>query len=103
MFFKPKFDIRVEQVKQDLLDKDVYLLDVRTVEEYQEGHLHGAHLIPVDQLENRIQEIPKDKPIYVYCRSGQRAKSAKSKLLAHGYCDVYNFGGIMQWPYEVEK
>jgi hydroxyacylglutathione hydrolase len=52
------------------------LLDVRTAEEYAEGHIRGAKLIPVQELEQRISEVPKDRQVYVYCRSGGRSSRA---------------------------
>ena len=103
MFFKPHFDLDTKQVIADLETKDIYVLDVRTRQEYQEGHIKNAHLIPVDELENRLHELPSERPIYIYCRSGQRANTAKRKLIEKGFREVYNFGGVVQWPYELVK
>lgn len=77
------------------------LLDVRTPEEYAEGHIEGALLIPHTELEARAgAELPnKELPIFVYCRSGNRSKTASLELLAMGYTEVYDFGGISGWPY----
>jgi len=76
----------------------VFLLDVRTPEEYQKAHLEGAVLIPVSQLENRLNEIPKKKRILVYCAVGSRSGAAARILAGKGYSEVYNIAdGIMGW------
>ncbi len=70
-----------------------------------EGHIPGAILIPYTEIENKaIELIPdKDKLILVYCRSGRRSKIAAESLAKLGYTNVKEFGGIIDWPYEVEK
>ena len=74
------------------------LLDVRTPEEYAEGHIKGAVLIPVQQLQQRISEVPKDKQVYVYCRSGVRSVRASKMLVKAGYTRIENVqGGFMAW------
>jgi rhodanese-related sulfurtransferase len=83
-----------------LLDKDknVFLLDVRTSQEYRQGRLSGAVLIPVGEIERRVQEVPKNKTIVVYCAAGSRSKSAADFLVQHGYRNVYNMtDGIVGW------
>jgi rhodanese-related sulfurtransferase len=78
--------------------KDYILLDVRTQEEYDSGHLKDAMLIPVDDLEERINEVPEGKPIIVYCKSGMRSARAADILLNNGFSPVYNMqGGIEKW------
>ena len=81
------------------------LLDVRTPEEFADGHIPGAINIPNESIgENDIAELPdKEQRIYVYCRSGNRSKVAAEALVDLGYTQVYEFGGIKDWPYEVEK
>lgn len=71
------------------------ILDVRSAEEFNAGHIHGALNIPHDQLENRLREIkkPKNHPIVVYCRSGRRAGIAEEILRRHGFSTVTNGGG----------
>lgn len=102
MFFQKKFDKTMDQVKEDLMhQKDVLLLDVRTKEEFCEGHLKGAVNIPLDDL-NEIK-INKDQTLYVMCRSGQRSASAIRRLSAMGYHKLYNIGGIIHWNGEVIK
>ena len=80
------------------------ILDVRTQEEYDQGHIPGAILIPNTEIEARAeQELPdKDQLILVYCRSGRRSKLAADILVSLGYTDIREFGGIIDWPYEVE-
>jgi len=75
------------------------LLDVRQPEEYAEGHLPGARLIPVGELHDRAAELPgKDRPTIVYCRSGMRAGRGTAFLLQEGFRDVRNMaGGILAW------
>ena len=81
------------------------VLDTREQDEFDEGHIPGAILIPYTEIENMaIKQIPdKDKLILVYCRSGRRSKIAAESLAKLGYTNVKEFGGIIDWPYEVEK
>lgn len=77
---------------------DVYLLDVRTPLEYRQAHLANAQLIPIDQVERRLAEIPKDRPILVYCAVGSRSAQVFSFLARRGFPEVYNLdGGIVAW------
>lgn len=99
-------NIKPAQAKKRLDgEKGIVLLDVRTQEEYNEGHLKGAVLIPVDILEAEVgKKLPdKDAVIFVYCRSGHRSAVASGILVDLGYKNVYNLGGIRDWPYEIEK
>ena len=81
------------------------ILDVREQGEFEEGHIPGAILIPYTAIENKAEEMlpDKDKLILVYCRSGRRSKIAAEALSKLGYTNVKEFGGIIDWPYEVEK
>ena len=81
------------------------ILDTREQDEFDEGHIPGAILIPYTEIENKaIELIPdKDKLILVYCRSGRRSKIAAESLAKLGYTNVKEFGGIIDWPYEIEK
>ena len=72
------------------------LLDVRTPEEFSERHLEGAVNIPVDQVEARMSEIPRDRPVVVYCRSGARSMSA-ARILRRGGYDAEDLGSINEW------
>lgn len=83
-----------------LLDgnKKVYLLDVRTPQEYSQGKLAGSVLIPIGEFERRIGEVPKNRPIIVYCAVGSRSRSVAGFLSQQGYKDVYNMtDGIVGW------
>lgn len=96
--------ISVEQVREDLqAGKDFVLLDVRTKEEFREGHIKGAINIPVQILAYHIEdEVPeKDQTIVLYCRSGIRTITAADILKDLGYTTVYDMGGIISWPYDV--
>lgn len=74
-----------------------YLLDVRTPEEFAEGHIHGAINIPVQALASRIDEVPVDVPVVVYCRSGRRAQAAASLLRARGQVVTELDGSMLAW------
>jgi len=90
-------NILPDRVKEKLSDKDCFILDARTPEEYEFGHIEGAVNIPVDSLRNRISEIPKDKKIIVYCGVGFRSYHACLILKAKGF-DCYNMsGGYTSW------
>ena len=86
-------------------EEDFFILDVRTREEYDEGHIPGAVLIPNTEIETRAEEELPDKGqlILVYCRSGRRSNLAAQILADLGYTNVKEFGGILDWPYEVTK
>jgi rhodanese-related sulfurtransferase len=85
---------------RDLLTKNstVFLLDVRTPDEYRQARLRGAVLIPINELEKRIAEIPKNKPVLVYCAVGSRSNLVAGFLNGKGYREVYNMtDGIVGW------
>ncbi len=86
-------------------NKSIQLIDVRTVAEYQEGHIAGAKNFPLDQVVSKVSAAYPDKttPIIVYCRSGRRSEEAAKELRKAGYTTVYDMGGIMAWPYEIVK
>lgn len=94
-----------QEEAQRILDEgtDYILLDVRTEEEYDEGHIPGAINIANEDIgTDEIPELPdKDQRILVYCRSGRRSKEASEKLATLGYTQVLEFGGILTWPGEV--
>lgn len=79
------------------------VLDVRTEEEFNLGHIKGAINIPNENIgHEEIEELPnKEQPILVYCRSGHRSLQASSKLAVLGYKNIYEFGGIITWEYEI--
>ena len=92
-------NVSVDDVSAMLKDKNKYfLLDVRTQEEYDDGFIENSILIPVAELESRLSEIPSDKPIIVYCRSGSRSLQAAQILIKNNFNPVYNMlGGITEW------
>jgi phage shock protein E len=73
------------------------LLDVRTVQEFNEGHVPGAVNIPIQKLKERMNELPKDKPVVVYCRTGNRSATAKRLLDAAGFVRVIDLGEMPDW------
>ncbi len=81
------------------------VLDTREQDEFDEGHIPGAILIPYTEIENKAEAMlpEKDKLILVYCRSGRRSKIASQSLSELGYTNVKEFGGIIDWPYEITK
>ena len=92
-------DKAVEMMKSE---SGYIILDVRTVEEFNERHIPGAICVPNESIGTEpIEELPqKDQLILVYCRSGRRSKEAAEKLAAMGYSNIYEFGGILDWTGE---
>ena len=98
--------ITAEQAKTIMdTEKDYIIIDARTEEEFAEGHIENAILIPEYEIKDRAEkELPdKEQLILVYCRSGRRSKIASEELVKLGYTNVKEFGGIIDWPYEVVK
>ena len=98
-------NITAEEAKQIMdTEEDYIILDVRTQEEYDQGHIPGAILIPDTEIKHKAEEVmmDKDQLILVYCRSGRRSKLAAEALAELGYTNIKEFGGIIDWPYEVE-
>lgn len=99
-------NISVQQAKEIIERGEVFILDVRTQEEYDAGHIQNSTLIPLQEIEKRLDEIPRDRKILVYCRTGHRSTQA-SEILANNGFEVYNMkGGIVEWTdagYEVVK
>ena len=86
-------------------ESEYIIIDARTQEEYDEGHIPGAIMIPEYEIADRAEkELPdKDQLILVYCRSGRRSKIAAEELVKLGYTNVKEFGGIIDWKYEIVK
>jgi NADPH-dependent 2,4-dienoyl-CoA reductase/sulfur reductase-like enzyme/rhodanese-related sulfurtransferase len=84
--------VRVTQVRE-LVESGAFIVDVREKHEYEQGHLVNAVNIPLSELRERMDEIPKDKPVYVHCLTGQRSYNAVLALQGHGYTNVYNISG----------
>ena len=102
----PKVEIEsisVDDVKEivDNYSKydNVTIIDVRSVAEYESGHIKSAINLPLDIIENI--DIPRDNKVIVYCQSGRRSNQAAIKLLGLGYENIYDMGGIINWPYDV--
>ena len=88
------------EAKEKIINDGAILLDVRTKEEYNEKHIDGASLLPLDIIDiDNISQIvsEKDTPIIVYCRSGNRSQQAREKLIALGYSKVYDLGAMSNW------
>ena len=99
---KSTADLTAEEAKARMEENpDAILLDVRTQEEFDEGHIPGAVCLPNEFI---TAEMPfpfeKDAEILLYCRSGRRSAEAASKLRGMGFTHVFDFGGILDWPYE---
>ena len=93
--------IDAEQAKRMVQEDKILILDVRTPMENIQARIKNSILIPLDQLEARVNEIPRDKPILVYCRSGHRSLMATHILEKHGIKGVYNLsGGIVECPFD---
>lgn len=98
--------ISQEEAKEMMDGGDAVVLDVREQSEYDEGHIPGAVLLPVGSIDEDTAAavIPeKSTTVLVYCRSGNRSKTAAAALAELGYTDVCEFGGINTWPYEIEQ
>lgn len=89
----------------EMMLEDVIILDVRTQAEYDEGHIPNALLLPNSEINSRAEKVlpNKEQAILVYCRSGRRSEQAVKALVKLGYMNVYDFGGIIDWPGEIIK
>lgn len=94
--------ITPEEAKTMMEQEGIVILDVRTAEEFKAGHIENAVLIPDTELADRAaEELPDlEQTILVYCRSGRRSAAAAKALVERGYTAVYDFGGILDWPYD---
>ena len=98
--------VSMDEAKEIMNENDNYIiLDVRTIEEYNEGHIPNAICIPNETIdESVITSLPrKDQLILIYCRSGNRSKQATTKLANLGYTNLVEFGGIIDWDGEIEE
>ena len=103
----PQFEQISAAEAKNIMDTEASyrIVDARTEEEFSEGHIKGAILIPEYEVADKAEALLPDKSelILVYCRSGRRSKIAAEELIKLGYTNVKEFGGIIDWPYEVEK
>jgi phage shock protein E len=97
--------IGADEAKDMMEGKDVIILDVRSREDYQREHIPGAVSLPNDEVEEGAENVLPDKDaiILIYCKSGKNSAAAAEKLVKMGYKKVYDFGGIIDWPYETVK
>ena len=97
--------ISAEEAYEMMSSQEVVVVDVRTREEYDGGHIENAVLVPNESIGSEMPEALPDKEatLLIYCRSCRRSKDAAQKLLASGYQSVYDFGGVIDWPYELVK
>lgn len=94
--------INANKAKEMMDTQEVVVVDVRTEAEYAEGFIPNAILIPNESIDGApVELVDKDAIILVYCRSGNRSAQAAKKLVDLGYTNVYDFGGILDWPYEI--
>jgi rhodanese-related sulfurtransferase len=95
-----------DNFKSEISQSNVIVLDVRTADEYQEGHVSGAINIDVqsDDFDQKVQLLNKENPVYIYCRSGKRSQKAGAILQNLGFTKIYDLeGGILSWQGELEK
>ena len=97
--------ITSDEAKKMMESEKTIVVDVRTTEEYNEGHIPNAVSIPLETIENEAETKLKNKDdlILVYCRSGRRSREAALRLIEKGYTNVIDFGGIQDWNGEVVK
>jgi phage shock protein E len=90
-------DVSTDEAYKMYQQSDVFVVDVRTQEEWDEYHIPNTTLIPLDELPNRLSEVPKDKQILVVCRSGNRSQQGRDILLSAGYNATSMTGGLKEW------
>ena len=99
-------NITAQEAKEIMDTQEGYIiLDTRAQEEFDEGHIPGAIVLPHDEVLEKAESVlpDKDQLILVYCRSGRRSKLAAEDLVTLGYTNIREFGGIIDWPYETVK
>jgi rhodanese-related sulfurtransferase len=96
-------NVSPKEAKQLIDNNEVVVLDVRTPEEYEEGHIPNSKLVPVQELEFKLNELEKEENYLVVCRSGNRSTQASDILINNKFKNIYNMtGGMNDWPYEIE-
>ncbi|MEH7249666.1 rhodanese-like domain-containing protein [Neobacillus niacini] len=97
-------NVTVEKAKEMIDEEKVIILDVRTPEEYNSGHIPGSELVPLQVLEGMSEDLDKDKSYLLVCRSGNRSQQAAEILTSKGFKNVYNMtGGMNEWTFEIEQ
>lgn len=100
LFGPPVPGLKPAEVQEKLKNgKRPFLLDVREKQEMRDGYISGAKVIPLRQLNNRMNELPKNREIVCVCRSGNRSRSAAKKLIAAGYSASNMKGGMLAWKW----
>lgn len=90
-------EVSTDEAYKMYQQSSTFTVDVRTQEEWDEYHAPNTTLIPLDQLQNRLSEVPKDKEILVVCRSGNRSQQGRDILLSSGYNATSMAGGLKEW------
>lgn len=94
--------ISASQAKDMMEQEDVVIIDVREEDEYKQGHIKNAVLIPLNTIDENNPQLPdKNQTLLIYCRSGNRSAKAAKKFIKLGYQNVYDFGGIIDWTYDI--
>jgi rhodanese-related sulfurtransferase len=97
-------NVSTEESKELIDNNEVVVIDVRTPDEFQGGHIPNATLIPVQELENRLNELDKEKTYLLVCRSGNRSMQASEILSNNGFKNIYNMtGGMNKWTFDIEN
>ncbi len=98
-------NIKPEEALKLIEEKNAIIIDVREKEEYDNGHIKGAKLVPLSGVQFNAENILEDKEqhLILHCHSGKRSTIACMCLADLGYKNIYNVGGIINWPYEIEK
>ncbi len=84
-------------------DPDIWIIDVRPTRAYEKGHIPTAKSFPSSEIMDRLDELPKDQNLILYCETGGRAQAVIKKLEDEGYTKMMNWGGYKRWPYELVK
>lgn len=96
--------VTLDEAKTAIQNDDVLIIDVRTPTEYEAGHIPGALLIPLNSLPDQINQIPKDKKVYIVCRSSHRSTQAVKFLISQGFTNVFNvLTGMVGWSGPLER
>lgn len=101
--FGKKFSMK--DLQQIMEEKKVKVIDVRTKQEYEEGHIEGAVNIPMDKIEDTFEEFfpKKEEDYYFYCHSGARSAMVSNYLKSMGYSNCHNVGSFLRWKGRIEK
>lgn len=96
--------VTLDEANAAMKDKNVLIIDVRTQAEYEAGHIPGALLIPLNSLPDQLNQIPKDKKVYIVCRSSHRSVQAVKFLMSQGFTNVFNvLTGMVGWSGPLER